>query len=640
MKQLILFLQQRLSLRLGLLIVFIITVGFSLLFGLLFQRGKQYLHRAAIERAEQMLENTVARINGIMDETEFVANNLAASTPHHLYPDSLLVFSRRAVVENEFLTGMAISMEPYYFPQMGRYFSAYTVRQDDTITTVREGPFEYFEKIWYKTPRTLGVPCWVDCFDDYNEGTLSAHDILTSYCCPMRDDKGRYVGNIIASLTLKWLSQSVTNIRPYPNSSAIMIDRKGTYIVHPDTTKLFRETIFSDAAPESRQDIERLGKTMLAGRSGMMQTTVDGKDSYILYRPLERAGWSIAIVCPATDVFSRYNQLVVTVWSIIGIGLLVLLLFCFLTISRGLQPLEQLTYHAQRIADGHFDEQLAVTSRRDSVGRLTNSIVHMQQSLSEAVTSIQNDNAELERRNKELARAYQMKIDADEEKTAFLQNMSHQIRTPLNIICGFTQVLTSSRDDLPKEELEDIIFRIMSSAKAISHISHLITASSLGGGNNAFSTFSCNGLCREAVASVTITDPNVVSIAVDSSFPDDFMIHSDRQALLSILIELLDNASKFTKKGCIVIGCRLYKEDAIAFTVSNPGAEIPSKARDHIFVPFTKLDSFSEGVGLGLSISRHAARHLGGDLIYDESYRGGTRFILTIGIKNIEKKSG
>lgn len=207
------------------------------------------VNRAAIDRLIE--ENGILGKNGIMDETELVTNFMARTVPRHLTPDSLLAFSRRAIEENDFLTGLAISMEPDFFPEMGRYYSAYSLRGPDSITTVREGPFEYFEAVWYKTPRSLGTSCWVDAYDDYNESTLSSPDILTSYCCPMRDAEGRYVGSITASLTLKWLSASVSALKPYPNSAAIMVGRDGTYLVHPDTAKLFRETIFSDAAPRS-----------------------------------------------------------------------------------------------------------------------------------------------------------------------------------------------------------------------------------------------------------------------------------------------------------------------------------------------------------------------------------------------------
>ena len=632
MRKIILYIQQRLSIRLGLLIVLIITVVFSLLFDFLFYRCKYYVRQAAIERAAQLLDNTAERINGIMDETEVVTNYMAMYTPRHLHPDSLLAITHRTVADHSFLTGFAISMEPYYFPEMGRYFSAYSLRENDTISTVREGPFEYFEKIWYKSSHIRGVPCWVDAYDDYNEGTQSSKDILTSYCCPMRDENGKFIGSITASLTLKWLSEAVTQIKPFPNSSAIMIGRTGTYLVHPDTAKLYRETIFSDADPRVRRDITSLGKAMIAGHSGMMLTIVDGKDSYIFYRPLERTGWSIAIVCPASDVFRRYNQLLYAVWIMIGFGLLMLLLICYQTVRKAMQPLKQLSHQAQHIANGNFEEPLSESQRSDSVGRLTNSFILMQHSLASSVSDIRQVNAELEQRYEELARAYQLKMEANEQKTAFIRNMFHQIRTPLNIISGFTQVLSSSIGELSEEEIADITSRMMSSAKSINHISKILTASA--GHNNLTgetTTFSCNALCREAAASVKLNVLDKVEIKVESNVPDTFTIHTNREALLSILDELLDNANKFTLEGCITINCSLENADII-ISVSNTGAKIPVKARDHIFIPFTKLDSFTEGIGLGLTLSRHIAHQLGGDITYDDTYDNGTRFIVKIPI--------
>ena len=470
MKQIIRIIQQHLSIQLGLLIVGIIMVVFSVLFDYLFYQCKRYIKQAAIEQAEQQLDNTAEHINGIMDETEVVTNYMATVIPHRLHPDSLLAIAHRTVTNHSFLTGFAISMEPYFFPEMGRYFSAYSLRQDDTISTVREGPFEYFEKVWYKSSRTLGVPCWVDAYDDYNEGTQSSKDYLTSYCCPMRDENGKFIGSITTSLSLNWLSEAVTKIQPYPNSSAIMIGRNGTYLVHPDTAKLFRETIFSDAAPEAQRDINILGKAMIAGHSGMTQTIVDGREAYIFYRPLQRTGWSIAIVCPASDVFSRYHQLLYTVWVIIGIGLLVLLLICYLTIKKAMLPVKQLARHAQLIANGNFDEQMPESQRSDSVGRLTNSFIQMQHSLAASVADIKRVNQELEHHNEELSQAYKLKKEANERKTAFIQSMFHQIRTPLNIINGFTQVLGSNFHELSKEEVEDITGRMKESADDIKNL--------------------------------------------------------------------------------------------------------------------------------------------------------------------------
>ncbi len=487
------YIQQRLSLRMGIVIALIILGTFLLLFGFLFNQSKQVVQQAAFYRATQLLDNTAARINGIMDQTEMVTNHMAKTVPHRLHPDTLLAISRQAIVENPFLTGMALSMEPYYFPEMGRYFSAYSLRYrpddedvslgqettSDSITTVREGPFEYFEAIWYKTPRTLGKACWVEAYDDYNAGTLSSPDYLSSYCCPMRDENGKYLGSITASLTLKWLTKMVSALKPYPHSSAIMIGHDGTYLVHPDTAKLLHQTIFNDAQRTGNQQVEKLGREMIAGQSGVMQTRVHNRETFIFYRPLKRTGWSIAIVCPESDVFARYNQLVLIAGFIVVVGLLLLMLFCYQTIRRATQPLSQLDHTVHRIADGHFDEPLSMSSRHDSLGRLTNSFVQMQQSLAENVAEIQRVNDELQQQNEELARAYQLKMDTNNQKAEFIHIMYHQIRTPLNIISGFTQILSASlnhnedgkpNNSLRPEEIIDITDRMKEGADEITRL--------------------------------------------------------------------------------------------------------------------------------------------------------------------------
>ena len=166
----------------------------------------------------------------------------------------------------------------------------------------------------------------------------------------------------------------------------------------------------------------------------MWQMVVDGHPAHVFFRPLERTGWSIAIVCPDSDVFSGYNRLLYIIWGIIALSLLLLLVFCYQTIHRAIVPLDQLAASAQRIADGHFDETLPMSSRLDTVGQLQNSFVLMQQSLHSHVSELQRITAELEQQNQELQRASQLVREADQRKNAFMQDMAHEIRTPLNFI--------------------------------------------------------------------------------------------------------------------------------------------------------------------------------------------------------------
>ena len=461
-------LREHLSLRLGIIIVLIITMAFALIFGFLFYRCKRYIKRVAIERATQSLENTVVRINGIMEETELVTNYKAQAIPRQLYADSLLAFTRQAMERNKMMQGFTVALQPDILSGQGERFTAYSYRTTtDSIVSVFKNDYNYFDDPWYKTPVERMTGCWLEPYRYAVPGIDPTPVWYFSYTTLLLDVEGHLVGVGCADLSLKWLSQAVSSVKPFPHSSAIMVGRDGRYLVHPDTTKIIRESIFSDPDPKARRDIETLGRAMTAGRSGVTETIVDGQDAFIFYTPLKRTGWSIAIVCPASDIYARYNRLFAFVMVIISVGLLLLLLVCYQVIRRNIQPLKQLDLQAQRIADGVFNEPLSPSPRHDSIGRLTNSFILMKQSLAKSVADIQRVNDELQQHNDELTEAYQIKLDANRKKADFIHYMYHEIRTPLNIISGFAQVLTASRHSLESDEVEDIMARMQESANDI-----------------------------------------------------------------------------------------------------------------------------------------------------------------------------
>lgn len=628
------YIQQRLSLRLGLFILLVVGGVFSVSLTILFNKSKQQVRQEAVSRATQSLDETMLHISAIMDQTEEATAEMESIIQQHLQPDSLLAYSRRMLEQHPDILGFTIALMPDYFPQYGRHFSAYSLRQGDSIITVIE-KHEYFEQEWYKQPWQQKRAIWMEPYIDNTPGILTTSEYNYSYVKPLCDIDGEPVGVLCTDLLLKWLSQAITTVEAYPNSSAIMLGHDGRYIVHPDTAKLVRETIFSDPDPQARKDVIGLGHAMLEGQSGIWQMIVDGNPAHVFYRPLERTGWSIAIVCPDSDVFSGYNRLLYTVWTIIVLSLLLLLIICYQIIRHAIAPLNQLAVSVQHIADGYFDETLPYSHCLDTVGQLQNSFVVMQQSLADHVCKIQQINAEMEQQNQALEQAYRLAREAEERKTAFIQDMAHQIRTPLNIINGFTQVLSDIYHEIPDHELADITSRMRSSAKAISHITRMLIASSNGNSlqTTEQTTVGCNVLCREAAAAVSLRNPDTVRIVVESDVPDSFMIHTDKKALLSILDELLDNANKFTQEGCITIGCQRPDTDTVVFTVSDTGSGIPQTGRGHIFNQFTKLDAFSEGISLGLSLSQQTARMLGGDIALDETYTNGSRFVITLPIQ-------
>lgn len=177
--------------------------------------------------------------------------------------------------------------------------------------TAQEGndQYEYFVMDWYQQCKLLDRPVWTEPFMDYNPGSVYSKDMIASYCKPMKDKKGQFVGTISVDLSLSWLSKTISAVKPYPNSYSIMVGAGGTYFVHPDTTKLFYQTVFTETLKNPDPDREAIGHAMLNGEEGMREIKVDGKDCYVFYKPLSTTGWSVAIVCPASDIFGGYNRL-------------------------------------------------------------------------------------------------------------------------------------------------------------------------------------------------------------------------------------------------------------------------------------------------------------------------------------------
>ena len=624
------------SLRLGLDIIVVVAAIFVVAVSYLFSISKDYLRQSAVNRATQILDNTGHRITDIMGEVETVADNMAWYVDGCMDPDSLIRDTREILLNHPHFHSCSISMEPFYFKQYGRYFSIYSVRDADTISTAQYGSddFQYFNQEWYSKPQGLLQGCWIDPYLNTNPKATYKTDVITTYSRPLLDSNGYFIGVIAIDLNLKWLSQEITAVEPYPNSSSIIIGSKGQYLVHPDTLKLIRESIFSDPDPKAKGVVDSLGRKMLAGESGVQQMVVDGNDALLFYCPVGKANWSMAIVCPESDVFSGYNRLLYMVWAIVGLGLLVILLFCYRAISTAIAPLQLLAHQAHDIAEGHYSNRLPKTSREDTVGQLQNSFADMQASLSAYVDDIRQINAEMEQRNRELAAANEKALEADRKKTAFLQDMMHQIRTPLNIICGFAQVLNDSFHELPPDEARNITQMMHDNVRKIAHITRLLVSFASQTGLIAMKkeTFNCNEACREVVDNYRLTNPSTVKLRFETMLSDDYTLHTDKQRVQLILEELLNNANKFTQQGTITVSCGQKDQQTVTIRVSDTGIGIAKTDRKNIFTQFVKIDLFTEGVGLGLPLSKRAAQRIGGDLVLDEAYDQGSAFVLTIPI--------
>lgn len=219
-------------------------------------------------------------------------------------------------------------------------------------------------------------------------------------------------------------------------------------------------------------------------------------------------------------------------------------------------------------------------------------------------------------------------------KTMFVQNMSHEVRTPLNAIVGFAQLLSLPDGVLTEEEkLKYTDYVMTSSDLLVMLVDDILSISDVESGNYrvTFGKTSCNEAVRSAMKTAELRVPGGVNMYFTTELDDSFEVVTDRKRVIQILVNYLTNACKHTKKGEIHVHASLKETPGyVTFSVADTGSGVPVEQAEAIFERFTKLDNFTPGTGLGLSICRMIAKKLHGVVKLDTSYTGGARFIFTI----------
>lgn len=631
-----------LSTRLAIVILVLAAPLFITTIGALFLEARQVIRHKAVGRAKSALNASMQRLDRNLLAVQTATEAYSWMLEEKLHPDSFLTISHRVVALNPHIDGCSVSAEPYLFPEKGRHYSVYTVREPDSVMTVVEEEYEYFQKTWYKFPYDLNAPCWEIYFDEADSLELTIDGMLASYGKPLHNANNEIVGVISTDLSLLKLTKIINEDRPYPNSYFVMLDSDGRYVVHPDTARLFKKTIFDDANPLTQQGLIALGHQMTAGKEGGMPIYIDGKGYLVCYQPVPGTDWSLAIVCPDNDILKNYYMLSNIVIPLLIIGLLIIVLLCYRAVSQAFGSIRQLLLKTRMIAEGNMEVFIGHSNRIDDVGRLQNSFAAMLQALQFHIGIVRYITEKLQQRNKELEEATKRAQEANQQKTTFIQNVSHQIRTPLNIVMGFSQVLHDAikqRETLPDEEMKSVTSTMDHQAKLLYRLVTMLFDSSDTGFSeelrtHQFDIVKCNDVAREAIEYLKEHYPEAETEFV-SEVADDFCIQTSQLYLLRCLRELLYNSAKYSDGKHILLQITTTGH-TIRYVVEDKGMGIPEADRDLMFKFFTKVDDLSEGLGLGLPLAKRHALNLGGDLWLDDTYHEGCRFILEIPLNQNE----
>ena len=370
--------------------------------------------------------------------------------------------------------------------------------------------------------------------------------------------------------------------------------------------------------------------------------TFETDDVHIFYDELPDTDWTLALICPDSEFEKSYRQLAHIAYFLFIGGLLLILIICYLLTRHTIKPLHKLLTHTKNIVSGQYAEVIPRSNHKDAIGRLQNSVVVMQQSLLEHVDSIRKTGEETQKHNEELARAQMLAEEGVQKKAIFIQNVSHQMRTPLNIIMGFADVLGeslaaqqdgASQSLLQDAELADITETMTHNAIHLRRMVQMLydsseysTSQELFSGKSEYVTI--NNIAQECLEYTRERFPKT-TINFESNIPPRAVVKTNHLYLMRTLRELLFNAAKYSDGQHIML--RISETiSTIRFTVEDVGPGIPSDTLGMIFKPFVKVDDLSEGLGLGLPLAKRHALSLGGDLIYDVDYHDGCRFILEV----------
>ena len=352
------------------------------------------------QKAECILtEVRVASLNTVPD----IENSLQR-------PDRIASIMKRIVELNPSIRSCGISFRENYYPQKGRLFCPYAIRNDSDsvfiMKTIAEQKQDYLQQEWFTEAMKAKEGYWSKPFFSGSDKKTP----LVAYLLPIHDERDSTVAvlGVDVSLDKLFSEKSITSSNDSTQTESwdpeldiyfFAIDSTGTYLSHPDSKRIISKNFFDYAkqSPDTLDD--ELGKRMVNGENKVIgdfdeDLKLDGEKEVVSYQPIKNTPWSIAFVCPKfiIDVFGYIFGGFLLLFILIG--LLVVFFAGRFSIKRAARPLKQLAASADEVAKGNFDAPLPQMKHRDEICQLRDSFENMQHSLTRYVAELRDTTAQ------------------------------------------------------------------------------------------------------------------------------------------------------------------------------------------------------------------------------------------------------
>lgn len=482
------------------------------------------------------------------------------------------------------------------------------------------------------------------------------------------ENAGDVVFTLDKELHYTYISPSVRNLLGYEPSE--IMERKISEILTPESYHRMRNSLMNLLMEQPRADDHKLEKQVV-------ELEIIRKDGSVLWTEIKASllvgtpAIPEGIICVARDITRKKKALeelrkVTRAVEQSHSSILITnargeIEYVNPALSRisGYTPDELLGKNPRILSAGDFEENLSKelweTIERGDVwsgefcNRKKNGEVYWESATISPVADsfgnithyvdIRKDITEEKKITKELIEAKLRAEESDRLKSAFLANMSHELRSPLNSIMGFASLLTEEKTIENVGSYANIIVR--SSEQLVHIIDDIVLYSKLQTNLLSYKsvTFEVNSLLEELKEAFQLPEfQQSVNLEVLPFHKKPGMLHTDREKLKQVLVNLITNAFKYTPKGTIRVGC-IAKEDHFRFFVEDTGMGIPADELDKIFDRFYRgrnaLKSVIGGTGLGLSIVTELVNLLGGEIWAESETGKGSTFYFTVPYKEI-----
>ncbi len=524
------------------------------------------------------------------------------------------------------------------------------------------------QRPWYRLAVEAGKPVWSPVFLLGNGEDLSLNANLPIY----EPTTGKVLGVTSTTTDIRFINNFLRHLQISRSAVVFIIQRDGL-LVGTSTEQPIHTTSNLDGnlrlnrtnAINSSHALIRGASRYLTSRFGdftkitsnqQLEFTKNGERQFVQVLPYQDEfglDWLIVVVVPESDFMEQINANTRTTILLCIAALIVASVFGILTARWVTRPILRLNAAAKAIAKGEWDKTVEL-ERADELGQLAKSFNSMASQLQDFIATLEQKVAE---RTAELAEAKEKAEVANQAKSTFLASMSHELRSPLNAILGFSQLMIRSQT-LPSEHVENVGIVTRSGEHLLTLINQVLDLSKIEAGRTTLNenNFDLYRLLDDLEDMFQLkADDKGLQLVCDRAPDVPHYVRSDEVKLRQVLINLLNNALKFTSEGSVTVtverteksGVRrqesgeiLNSDSCLLFSVCDTGAGIASDELDSIFEAFVQSQTgkqAQEGTGLGLPISRKFVQLMGGEMSVSSQVGRGTTFKFDIQVGVVEK---